>query len=291
LKIQKGGQPVKVWYVEDAGGGCRAFSEVLVLVCEEPEEIYTSQMPLTWESDLTWEQMATQLVVKMMETAKVTKDDQLYVCSGNIFHDFHRYLTEAGYTWEYHKMDGLAHQVAEQAFYQQILNAGFPSFVRPSDDNYRLFYAFVEKWLAQDPSRNRYLKDRPKRTKPIEQFYTLKSNNRRSRFCHQCKQPIRPFDPMVDYQFKQNGRRVSWHYHPDCSPVTPGKNKLKTGILIIDGQEITGVIRVAKENNPVCSFCQQNVEPGEEVFSGYLQEKLVQGHLTCGQSLKTSLAQ
>ena len=60
---------------------------------------------------------------------------------------------------------------------------------------------------------------------------------------------------------------------------------------MIDGQEITGVIRVAKENNPVCSFCQQNVEPGEEVFYGYLQEKLVQGHMTCGQSLKTRPAQ
>lgn len=277
---------MKEWYVEDAGGGCRAFSEILVLVCEDPEEIYTSQMPLTWETDLTWEQMATQLIIKMMDTAKVTKEDRLYVCSGNIFHDFHRFLTEAGYTWECHKMDGLAHQVAEQAFYQQILNAGFPSFVRPSDVNYRLFYAFVEKWLAQDPARNRYLKDRPKRTKPIEQFYTLKASSRRARFCHQCQQPIRPFDPIVEYRSKQNGRRMYWYYHPDCSPVAPGKNKLQTALLFIEGQEITGIIRIAKDSNLICSFCQKNVATGEAIFAGYLHEKLVQGHLTCGQALK-----
>jgi len=81
FEMQKGGQPVKVWYVEDAGGGCRAFSEVLVLVCEDPEEIYTSQMPLTWESDLTCEQSGHLSWLLEMSTEtdlKLTKDDQLY---------------------------------------------------------------------------------------------------------------------------------------------------------------------------------------------------------------------
>ena len=135
---------MKTWYVEDAGGGCLAFSEVLVLVCENPQEIYTARVPLTWEDDLTLEQMVSRLVIKMMEEAGVTKNDQLLVCSGNIFNDFHQWLTEEGYQWNYHKMDGLAHEVAEQTFYQQILDAGFPAFVHPSPGNYRLYYSFVE---------------------------------------------------------------------------------------------------------------------------------------------------
>jgi len=279
---------VKVWYVEDAGGGCRAFSEVLVLVCENPEEIYTSQIPLTWEVDLTCEQMATQLVVKMMQAAKVTKDDQLFVCSGNIFNDFHRWLTEEGYSWEYHKMDGLAHHTAEQAFYQQILDAGFPSFVHPTDGNYRLFYAFVDTWLAQDPTRNQYLKDRPKRSKPIEQNYTLKSNNQRKRICNQCKQSIRAYDPIVEYQFKQNGSRLRWHFHPDCSPVVPGKIKLKTMTIQVQENEVTGVIRSYKDKNLACFVCNKTLEPGEEIFIGYLNESLLQGHQTCCKTLQTS---
>lgn len=279
---------MKTWYVEDAGGGCLAFSEVLVLVCENPQEVYIARVPLTWEDDLTLEQMANRLVIKMMEEAGVSKNDQLLVCSCNIFNDFHQWLTEEGYQWNYHKMDGLAHEVAEQTFYQQMLDAGFPSFVHPSQGNYRLYYSFVEKWIAQDMARQKHLKDRQKRSKPIEQHYTLKANNHRKRICNQCKKPIQPYIPLVEYQFKHHGSRQRWYFHPDCSPVKPGKNKLKTLTITVQDQ-ITGVIRPCKDDNSTCFICGNPIHPSEESFLGYQEEKLYIGHLGCCQDLAVNL--
>jgi hypothetical protein len=143
----------------------------------------------------------------------------------------------------------------------------------------------VEKWLAQDPSRSKYLKDRPKRSKPIEQFYTLKSNNQRNKICNQCKQPIRAYDPVVEYQFKQNGRRLRWYFHPVCSPIIPGKNKLKPVTIQFNENEVTGAVRFYKDKNLVCFVCGKTVAPGEEIFIGYLKETLLSGHLACCTAL------
>ena len=281
---KKGGQRVKTWYVEDAGGGCRAFSEILVLVSEDPPEVYTTKIPLTWEENITIEQMASHFVIEMLQKAKVTKSDQLLVCSGNIFHEFHRWLTAEGYRWQYHKMDGMAHQIAEQTFYQQLIEAGFPPFVHPSDHNYRLYYFFVDKWIDQDPDRQKYLKDRNKRAKPLEQYYTLKANNRRQRICHHCHRPIRPYDPMVEYKYKQNGRRQRCYFHPQCTTINPGKCKLRTHTFYHQGKALTGVICPCKNENLVCFICKRTLEPGEETFFGYDQESLYQAHLSCCQT-------
>lgn len=273
---------MKTWYIEDAGGGCRAFSEVLVLVCEEPQMVFSSQMPLTWEESVTMEQMATRIVKKMMQDAGVTRQDYLLVCSGNIFHDLHRWLTEEEYRWDYHKMDGLAHQIAEEGFYQQMLEAGFPAFVRPSDHNYRLFYSFVEHWVAQHPDRQKHLKDRSCRAKPLEQHYILRSNGHRRQFCQKCRQVIEPYLPLVEYQFKQNGARRRCYYHPECSPVAPGKIKLKTLKLSYQGAEVEAAVKSTRREGMACSVCGNPLIPDAEALHWYdSSKKLHHGHLEC----------
>ena len=117
---------MRQWYVEDAGGGCRAFSEIVVLVSEDPREIYWSAVPLTWSDNLSLEEVVCQQVITLMSQAGVTKEDQILVCSGNIFFGFHRWLNDHNYLWETAKMDGLAHEVAESLFSAQINAAGFP---------------------------------------------------------------------------------------------------------------------------------------------------------------------
>lgn len=273
---------MKTWYIEDAGGGCRAFSEVLVLVCEEPRTVFSARVPLTWQENITLEQMAGRLVRKMMEEAGVTKKDCLLVCSGNIFHDLHRWLTEEQYNWELHKMDGLAHQIAEDLFYQQLLEAGFPSFVRPSDNNYRLFYSFIERWVAQDEQRQKYLKDRICRAKPAELHYTLRGNNHRRQFCHKCRQEIAAYRPLVEYSFKQNGCRRRQYFHPGCSPVEPGKIKLRTTVVCYKGQEWEAVRRMTGKPGMNCSVCGEELLPDREALHWYdADNHLRHGHPEC----------
>ncbi|NPV90287.1 MAG: hypothetical protein HPY50_05910 [Firmicutes bacterium] len=273
---------MKTWYIEDAGGGCRAFSEVLVLVCEEPQLVYSSQVPLTWDDGTTIEQLACQLVKEMMRKAGVTREDYLLVCSGNIFHELHRTLTEENYRWDYHKMDGLAHEIAEETFYQQMLEAGFPAFVRPSDHNYRLFYSFVEHWIAQQPERQRYLKDRVCRAKPLELHYLLRSNGHRRQFCQKCRQNIDPYTPMVEYQYKNNGSRRRSFFHPECTPVAPGKNKLKLQKITFQGEEVEAVIKATRKEGLVCSRCEKPLPPEVDALYWYgPDKKLYVGHLVC----------
>jgi len=271
----------RTWYIEDAGGGCQAFSEVLVLVSPEPLEVYSARIPLTWEENLTWEQMACKLVKEMLEKAGVSKEDNLLVCPGNIFNELHAWLTAEGFNWKYHRMEGLPHQVAEEAFYQQLLEAGFPSYIRPSDHNYRLFYAFVDKWIEQDPERKKYLKDRSRRLKPPEQHYTLRANGNRPAVCQECKEIIRPFEAVVEYRFKKNSHRCRVYFHPACSPLPPGKNRLETATINIKGQQITATLRSCASQELPCCCCRQPIRAGEKSLHWYENDRLYHCHLNC----------
>ncbi|MCL2337682.1 MAG: hypothetical protein FWC60_09705, partial [Firmicutes bacterium] len=156
------------WYIEDAGGGCRAFSEVLVLVSEDPVRIYRRDLPLTWKNSITIEEMVLNKVMEMLDEAGVTQADYLYVCSSNLFYHLHKWLTDNGYRWETAKMDGLAHEMAERYFQEQIVQAGFPAQIQLEERNYREFYGFVDAWIKEDLSRRRFSKDMRVRCKPAE---------------------------------------------------------------------------------------------------------------------------
>ena len=68
---------MKEWQVEDAGGGCRAFSEVIVLACPKTGEIYSSTIPLTWDDGTSLEEKACSKLIQMMLNARVARDDYL----------------------------------------------------------------------------------------------------------------------------------------------------------------------------------------------------------------------
>lgn len=268
------------WYVEDAGGGCKAFSEILVLVSEEPEEIYTARVPLTWSDKQSLEEVVCSILIDLMERAKVRKTDFIYVCSGNIFHAYHKWLAENGYIWEYAKMEGLAHEVAEKEFYNQMVAAGFPPHIQLIDRNYRDFYRLVEDWITQEPERQCFVKDRTVRQKPIETRYVLKSNYARTHRCSGCRKEIKPYIPMVEYKARVNGKRQRRYYHPECSPVNPIKCRLTTMEGIWQGDKITGVILPCRtELN--CMSCNKPVSNGEAVFYSYVNDLLIHGHKEC----------
>ncbi|KAF1085591.1 hypothetical protein SPSYN_01734 [Sporotomaculum syntrophicum] len=268
------------WYIEDAGGGCRSFPEVLVLVCENPQLIYQSFLPLTWDNKLSLEEIARQKVVEMMQQAGVTRDDYLYVCSGNIFFGLHKWLTENGYHWETVKMDGLAHEVAEQTFQQQIISAGFPADIRLEERNYRDFYRQVDSWIKEDPARFKYLKDAKVRCKPERLRYILKGNSGSARTCCKCRKKILPYSPIVQYRFREVGKKKSHYYHPDCSPVKPHKNKLQQANIDWQGEVLHGVILSARETLP-CQICHQEVPAGSKAVHARRDKDFIFGHPEC----------
>ncbi|WP_201721878.1 hypothetical protein [Desulfotomaculum copahuensis] len=271
---------MKYWYVEDAGGGCRAFSEVVVLVCEQPREIYTARVPLTWKTKESLEEVVCRLITGLMKKAGANKEDYYLVCPGNIFYGFHRWLSDNGYRWEQIKMEGLAHDAAESEFQRQIVRAGFPPHIHLVERNYRDFYRLVEDWVMQQPERHRYLKDREVRQKPVETRYVLKSNYGRPHYCSACRETVKPFTPMVEYKATRDGKRVRHYFHPSCSPVTPFKNKLVTMDAYIDGKQLTGVV-IPCRTDTACAWCGGIIPAGEAAFYGYLDDRLFTGHLLC----------
>lgn len=272
---------MKLWQVEDAGGGCRAFSEVLVLVCEESGEVYTTRLPLTWEDGASLEEKACSLLLALLDKAGVQKEDRISVCSGNIFHAFHAWLADNGYDWETAKIDGLAHDLAEEHFHRQIVEAGFPSGVRLVERNYREYYRVVEKWVAEDPRRHVFFKDYEVRRKPAETRYILKSNGGHTRSCNACRKKILPYTPVVLYRFRENGRKTRKYFHPACTPVEPIKSTLETQIVNWGASSIEGVILGCKEEKRVCAVCGQQLAPGERTFYGYHEGRVIAGHLGC----------
>lgn len=271
---------MRTWYIEDAGGGCRAFSEVVVLVSENPEEAHTSKIPLTWSGGESLEEMVCRTMIGLMEKAGVTREDHILVCSGNIFHGLHAWLTEKNYNWEFARMDGLAHDIAEMEFYNQILKAGFPPHIKLTDRNYRDFYRVVEKWIMEDESRHSFFKDRVVRQKPVETRYVLKANGVRKQRCSCCRKSILPYTPMVEFKARQEGKKIRKYYHPECSPVTPLKNKLKTALGVMGGKKIEGVVSPCR-NEMSCAVCGEIITPGSDTFFSYPSGKLTACHTGC----------
>lgn len=274
---------LKEWQVEDAGGGCRAFSEVLVLVCEQTGEIYSSHLPLTWNDGASLEEKACLLLVEMMKRAGVSREDSLKVCSGNIFHAFHNWLTENGYNWEKARIDGLAHEAAEELFRRQVLEAGFPLDVSLVERNYRDYYRAIEEWVKKDQCRHVFLKDFAVRRKPAETRYILKGNGGHTHRCLQCRQKIMPYTPVVVYRARENGRRVRRYYHPGCTPVEPLKSTLETLTIQWNASPLEGVILNCNQEACICTVCRQPVEPGHRAFYGYLNGQVIAGHPACFQ--------
>lgn len=273
---------MKVWHVEDAGGGCQAFPEVLVLVCENTGEVFSEKMPLTWSDGTGMEEKVCQIMVSLMKKAGVSEEDQLLVCSGNIFHAYHQWLEQNAYRWEQSKIDGLAHTAAEERFHRQAADAGFPEDIRLVERNYRDYYRMIENWVASNPDRHRYYKDREVRRKPAETRYVLKSNGSYGRHCLCCRQKIRPYTPVVVYRTRENGRNIRRYYHPACSPVEPLKTSLVTWTVDWNALQIEGVILTAKEaGEKACVVCRQPISPGESTFFGYAEDQLIRGHLSC----------
>jgi hypothetical protein len=271
---------MRQWYVEDAGGGCRAFSEVVVLVSELPREIYWSTIPLTWSNNQSLEEIVCQNVIELMAKAGVSIEDQILVCSGNIFFGYHHWLNDHDYTWSTVKMDGLAHEVAEGIFQHQIVAAGFPADIKLVNRNYRVFYRAVEDWVMEKPSRQRYLKDRRVREKPVETRYLSKGNGARVRKCSCCWGKILPFTPVVEYTHRENGKRIHRYYHLRCSPVKPLKSRLVEHTVRWQNETITGVLLAARPET-CCTVCNELLQPGEPVFYGYHLGKLFCGHPGC----------
>ncbi|AQS59857.1 hypothetical protein B0537_12640 [Desulforamulus ferrireducens] len=272
---------MKTWYVEDAGGGCQAFGEVVVLVCEETGEIYSARVPVTWSNKMSWEELVCQLMQELMEQAGATKADQFLVCSGNIFHTYHKWLTEKGYHWQTHKMDGLAHDAAEGAFHNMVVEAGFPEHIKLIERDYRSYYSDIERWVAADPERKKlYWKDREVRKKPSLPRYVLKSTLSKARSCHGCHKPIPPFSPAVELKYRQDGRKFRFFFHPQCSPVQPLKSNLLQQEVNWQGERLAGIVVVCPEEVP-CTLCGNPLEVGKKAFYAYHENKLICGHLEC----------
>lgn len=280
---------MKEWQIEDAGGGCRAFSEVLVLVCEETREIFNTIIPLTWDDGLSLEEKACNQLTGLMKKAGVQKNDKLVVCSGNIFNTFRNWLNENGYSWDTGKIDGLAHDLAEFFFHIQVVQAGFPPELQLVDRNYREYYSMIEKWVAAEPQRQIYWKDREVRRKPAQTRYILKCNSGHSRTCQICRKKIKPFSPIVAYRYRENGRRIRKYYHPACTPVTPLKSTLETLVIKWNSTIIEGVILNNNEEKRICSACGQPVDPGTRTFYGYMNDQIIAGHLACFKEVKDAI--
>ncbi|WP_459908958.1 hypothetical protein [Desulfotomaculum defluvii] len=272
---------LKTWYVEDAGGGCQAFGEVVVLVCEETGEIFSARVPVTWTNKMGWEELVCNLLLELMEKAGATKDDEYLVCSGNIFHTYHKWLTEQEYKWQTHKMDGLAHDAAENEFHRMVVETGFPIDIKLENRDYRTYYNAIEKWISSNPERKkRYWKDREVRKKPAVPRYVLKSTMNRARTCQHCNKPIPPFSPAVELKHRIEGRKIRYFYHPACSPVEPLKSQLNQLEVSWRGGKLTGILVPCPEAVH-CSICGQPVEPGQRTFYAYDNDQLVCCHPTC----------
>ncbi len=271
---------MKTWYIEDAGGGCKAFSEVIVLVCEDPQEIYISQIPLFWEGLESLEEKVLQAALEIMQKAGVQKTDQLLVCSGNIFFALHEWLTQNQYNWETTKMEGLAHYTAEESFQQQLVKAGFPPYLKLAGREYREFYQIIEAWVRSDPQRKIYLKNQQIRRRERKNKYTLKANGYHATHCSKCHRIILPYSSMIEIHYRQRGKKIQKHYHLQCTPEQPKKFNLITASLSLEESEFTAVQAKNREVES-CYLCHKPLNKGEIAFFGYLKQKLIAIHPDC----------
>jgi hypothetical protein len=129
--------------IDDAGGGCFIGPEVLVIHRLETKQTWYLIIP---PQIIERVEYATKLLKKAFKELKISPQEPVRLCRGEIFDGFQKFLEGRSYQVVREKVSDATDELAEVKFMQILHSYGFPKELALERRNYHKFYEMVALW-------------------------------------------------------------------------------------------------------------------------------------------------
>jgi hypothetical protein len=145
--------------IDDQGWGTPIGGVGIIVLRKETEEIYYDIVPIenfnleTFKKK-TYLESARDIVETGFRQLKVTRDEEIEICSGCIHDRTAKWLKEEGYKLTVTKIDGNAQHKGEDMFNEYLRSLGAPDpppIVNETVDEYKAQFFYLMDWVREDP--------------------------------------------------------------------------------------------------------------------------------------------
>ncbi|MBU4138633.1 MAG: hypothetical protein KJ729_01615 [Euryarchaeota archaeon] len=173
--------------IDDQGWGTPVGGVGIIVIRKETEEIHYDIVPIEL-FDLenfkkkTYMDSARTIVERGFNALKVTKDEEIEICSGCIHDKSAEWLKKEGYKFKVMKIDGDAQKKGEWMFIEYLQGLGIPNppvIVEETVDEYKAQFFYIMDWVREDPEARKPLCKTG--WKYFIKFYKNKNNNKQRR--------------------------------------------------------------------------------------------------------------
>lgn len=151
--------------IDDQGWGTPVGGVGIIVVRKDTEDIHYDIVPielfdLTNFKKKTYMDSARGIVEQGFIKLKVTKDEEIEICSGCIHDKTAKWLKDKGYNFKVMKIDGSAQLKGERMFIEYLRGLGVPNppaIVEETVDEYKSQFFYVMDWVRIDPEARKPL--------------------------------------------------------------------------------------------------------------------------------------
>ncbi len=242
--------------IDDAGNGAVLGGEVIGALRVETGEYVSKVLPLTAYAffEIPRVHAAKRAVLKLLDHLNPGHEEEILICTGDIFKETKTYLSEHGINWREEKITGTLQELVEASFFNSLRSYGLPERFRAFHNNYPRFHNLVFNWVCQDLARRaKYCKPLRLNSSLVARAKIYKTLPQKTYTCGLCQQPIAPdCEAVVDKHEEQ-----PLYFHPECFPADVDLCDYLESTL--QGQVIRCFINTAP-TLPLCVVCQQKIK-------------------------------
>ncbi len=151
--------------IDDQGWGTPVGGVGIIVVRKETDDIHYDIVPielfdLTNFKKKTYMDSARGIVEQGFIKLKVTKDEEIEICSGCIHDKSAKWLKDEGYNFKAMKIDGSVQLKGEMLFIEYLRSLGVPNppaIVEETVDEYKGQFFYFMDWVRKDPDARKPL--------------------------------------------------------------------------------------------------------------------------------------
>jgi len=151
--------------IDDQGWGTPVGGVGIIILRKETQEIHYDIVPIECFSIDSFKMKnyltgAMDIVEQGFVELKVTKEEEIEICSGCIHDKTAEWLKNEGYKFTVMKIDGVAQKKGERLFIEYLRSLGVPNppqIVEETVDEYKAQFFYLVDWVRKDPQKRRHL--------------------------------------------------------------------------------------------------------------------------------------
>ncbi|HEY9204332.1 MAG TPA: hypothetical protein VIO58_00290 [Candidatus Methanoperedens sp.] len=146
--------------IDDQGWGMPVGGVGIIVLRKETKEMHYDIVPIenfniNRFKNKDYLKSARDIVENGFNKLKVTKDEEIEICSGSIHDRSAQWLKDEGYRFTVMKIDGLAQEIGERLFTEYLRRLGVPEppqIVEETVDEYKAQFFYLMDWVREDPA-------------------------------------------------------------------------------------------------------------------------------------------